>query len=334
MLVPDIDVAAGTVTFAIWQLMILIGSLLLVLLLAIYRARWAEAVPRVLGPVVRIGLLLLAVAAAWSFLDRTAERDRADERHALDRRIAELSARASAPGSPLACLHGSLTEAVLAACEKAIFASPETAAAATAFVADSLALLSDGLAYGVDPEYDAALAALRGRLETDPFGFVAQVLARQGCSAAKCEKFALFADTSRISAHLKARTLEALVARHSGSWAQSAASAVPGAAAGAAAPAAAPVASLPPAPPSQAPTTGSSINFPSAASIPPISIMTEEPSLPGSTGSVPPPGAGLQKRPAPAAAPGRPARAQTQPPPPPIPIGPPVANAGTESPPQ
>src|SRR5260221_10194509 len=95
-----------------------------------------------------------------------------------------------------------------------------------------------------------------------------------------------------------------------------------------AAPTAAPVATAPP-PPGPAPSVGNGINFPSAASIPPVSIMTDEPSQPPSqTGPGPAPAAGPQKRPP---APARPAaRAQTAPAAPaapPIQIGPlPAAN--------
>jgi len=326
MLFPDIDVAAGTVTLAMWQSVILAGLLLVLLFLAIYRAQW----PTVVGPAVRLSLVLFGIVAAWTLLDRLAERDRADERRALDQRILELSARAFVPGSPLGCLEANLGETMDAVCEKAVFAGPETIAAATAYVAGSVSLLADAVANGWDVYYDAALAALRHRLEIDRFGLVAQVLAGEGCSAAKCEKFALFADPSRVSANLKARTFENLVARHSAGWPQSAS------AAGPAAPAAppAPVVAAPPAP-GPAPSVGSGINFPSAASIPPVSIMTNEPNEPASqSGPAPAPaaGAGPQKRPP---APARPAaRAQTAPAAPPIQIGPPAANAGTEPPPQ
>ena len=318
MLFPDIDVAAGTVTLAIWQSVILAGLLLLFLFLAIYRAQW----PTVVGPAVRLSLALFGIAAAWTLLDRLAERDRADERRALDQRILEMSARALAPGSPLGCLEPNLGETIDAACEKAVFAGPETIAAANAHVAGSLSLLADAVANGSDVYYDAALAALRHRLEIDRFGLVAQVLAGEGCSAAKCEKFALFADPSRVSANLKARTFENLVTRHSPGWPQpvSAAAPVP------------PVAAAP-APPGPAASVGSGINFPSAASIPPVSIMTNEPNEPASqAGTAPAPAAAAQKRPP---GPTRPApRAQTVPTAPPIQIGPPAANAGTEPNPQ
>ncbi len=324
MLFPDIDVAAGTVTLAMWQSVILAGLLLVLLFLAIYRAQW----PTVVGPAVRLSLVLFGIVAAWTLLDRLAERDRADERRALDQRILELSARALVPGSPLGCLEANLGETMDAVCEKAVFAGPETVAAATAYVAGSVSLLADAVANGWDVYYDAALAALRHRLEIDRFGLGAQVLAGEGCSAAKCEKFALFADPSRVSANLQARTFENLVARHSAGWPQSASAAAP------VAPAAppAPVAAAPP-PPGPAPSVGSGINFPSAASIPPVSIMTNEPNEPASqSGPAPAAGAGPQKRPP---APARPAaRAQTAPAAPPIQIGPPAANAGTEPPPQ
>ncbi len=101
---PDIDVAAGTVTLAIWQSAILAGLLLLFVFLAVYRAQW----PTVVGPAVRLSLALFGIVAAWTVVDRLAERDRADERRALDQRILELSARALAPGSALGCLEPNL----------------------------------------------------------------------------------------------------------------------------------------------------------------------------------------------------------------------------------
>src|SRR6266516_1999790 len=93
MLFPDIYVAAGTVTLAIWQSAILAGLLILLLFLAIYRAEW----PTIVGPAIRLGLALFGIVGAWTLLDRLAERDRADERRAFDQRILEMSARAVAP---------------------------------------------------------------------------------------------------------------------------------------------------------------------------------------------------------------------------------------------
>ena len=75
------------------------------------------------------------------------ERDRADERRALDHRAAELVGRAIAPGSAIACLEATNTETVEGACERAVFASPETVAAATAYMAARLSLLADAHEY-------------------------------------------------------------------------------------------------------------------------------------------------------------------------------------------
>src|ERR1051326_762379 len=221
MLFPDIDAAAGTVTLAIWQSALFAGMALLLLFLAIYRGK----LPDVAGTVVRVGLVMFAVAAVWGLLAQLSEHDRADERRALDRRIAEMGARALAPGPPLGCLQPPRGATLEAACEKAVFADPQSVAGTMAYVAGSLSLLSDSLAWGLDPDYDSGLAALRRRLEIDRFGLVAQVLAGQGCSAAKCETLVLFADASRVSANLKARTFENLVARHSAGWPQSPAAA-------------------------------------------------------------------------------------------------------------
>jgi hypothetical protein len=324
MLFPDVDLAAGTVTLTIWQSVILTGLLLLFLFLAIYRADWRT----VIGPAVRLSLALFGIAAAWTLLDRLAERDRADERRALDQRILEMSARALVPGSTLGCFEPNLGEATEAACESAVFAGPDTIAAASTYVSGSLALLADAVANGWDANYDPALAALRRRLETDRFGLVAQVLAGEGCTAQKCEKLAVFSDPGRVRANLKARTFETLVARYSGGWSSQPASA--------AAPAAAPTPAVPPVAAAPTPPVphppGPGINFPSAASIPPVSIMTNEPTEPPT--QVTPPAAAAQKR---QGAPGRPASrgqaapaAQPAPTAPPIQIGPPAATAGTE----
>jgi hypothetical protein len=182
----------------------------------------------------------------------------------------------------------------------------------------------------MDFDVDPVLTALRGKLEQDRFGFVAQVLASRGCSAAQCEAFTLFTDPSRIIANLKSRAFETIVARHAPGWPQS----KPGTAPSAQASPPAPVAAAPPAG-NSAPTGGSTINFPSAASIPPVSIMTEEPSQPpGQNATAAGSSNGAPKRISPTPRP--PAHAQGAPPAPaaptgaPIQIAPPAATAGTE----
>ena len=98
------------------------------------------------------GLLRLAIAAAvigagafavTAVLDRLALDSQAAERRALLQRNAELNVSVLAPGSALACLDGGAGEAIESACEKAVFSSAQSAAAAVAYVGARLALLKD-----------------------------------------------------------------------------------------------------------------------------------------------------------------------------------------------
>src|SRR5437763_4087582 len=76
---------------------------------------------------------IVAVTAAW-VLDHLAGRDLAAERGAIEARAFELRTRALAPGSALACLTPTAGDVVQESCDKALFASPEAAAAAVSYV--------------------------------------------------------------------------------------------------------------------------------------------------------------------------------------------------------
>jgi hypothetical protein len=215
--------------------------------------------------------VLVAAIVAWVAVGRWKDYEIALERRALDARAGELTARALAPGSPLACLDAVANATVEIACEKSLFASPETVAAAIAYVDAKLSLLAAGIAHAArDPGYEASLYRLRRSLEADRFGMVAQALASRGCIDRVCPALKLFRDPRHIAANLRQHTFDANVVLHAAAWR-------PESAALAAAP--------PPAPhaPSPNPATGvpvaSKYDFPSAASIPPVSIMNAEPPL-------------------------------------------------------
>jgi hypothetical protein len=184
--------------------------------------------------------------------------------------------RTLAPGSPLACLDALAGESVEVACEKAIFASPANVAAATSYVAARLALLSDISAY--TRRGGAALDAsipLQRALEIDRFGFLAHVLAtRDSCTGENCKALALLRDPSHVRANLSEQTFNHYLERYLLVWAKAA---EPPVAEAPPAQAAAPVAAqaTPPAPHKVV-----NIDFPSAASIPPVNIMNPEPSGP------------------------------------------------------
>ena len=223
-----------------------------------------------------VAVLVAVSVGVMALLDRMAETDRAAERRALTQRYAELTAQALAPGSTLACLDGAAGEAVETACEKTVFAGPQNTAAAVAYMAARLTLLSDGLGFARhgDPDFAASLAGLRRAIELDRFGIAAHVLAvRDGCTAERCEAFALLQDANVIKSNLKAQVFDQYVSRYAADWNKTApvADKQP--------PVAAPaVSALEPAP-AKTPLSGK-YDFPSADSIPAVSIMNAEPKLP------------------------------------------------------
>ena len=219
---------------------------------------------------------VLGATLAWVFLDAATVRDRSAERRALEMRAAELTAQTLAPGSPLACLDALSGENVEAACEKALFSAPATVATAASYVAARLALLADIVAYTAHggTNIDTVLLPLRHALEADRFGFVAHTLAlRDGCSSGNCKALALLHDPGRVRANLSGQTLDRYLDHYVAAWTPVADVPVADA-----------TSSLPSAPGQpggpNAHKVVVDIDFPSAASIPPISIMNPEPKGP------------------------------------------------------
>jgi hypothetical protein len=229
------------------------------------------------GTVARVALVLIGAGVAWVLVGASPTRDGSADRRALDARVTELTARAIAPGSALACLDAAAGAAVEGACEKALFATPEATAAAVSYVSAQLALLADASDYAQrDATYAPLVAQLRRAAETDRFGIVAHVLAaREGCSAEQCDAYALLNDTTRVSANITERTYESYVERHVAGWPAASirpmASTTPPAGAMTASNAAPGLPTRPP---------GPNVFFPSADSIPPVTIMNPEPPAP------------------------------------------------------
>jgi hypothetical protein len=221
-----------------------------------------------------IGLgAVLTGSLTWACLDGMAMRS---ELSALAMRAQQLTAQAIAGGSMLACLDPLAGDAVEGACEKAVFASPESVAAATSYVAAQFVLLADMADYrdhgGAD--IDRALSPLRRTLEADPFGFLAHVLVvRDGCTGDKCPALAVLRDSGHVRTNLIAQTLDHFVDHYREFWGKT-----PDL----------PVAAVTDAPAMSQTEVGAAakhkvvvnIDFPSAASIPPISIMNPEPKGP------------------------------------------------------
>jgi hypothetical protein len=268
---PGLDLSNGTFTLPLWAVGVALALLVALIVIAVLRAGLTE-----LGSMVfRIAVILIAVVFGWTYIARSGDRDRMDERRALDHRAAELVGRAIAPGSAIACLEATNTETVEGSCERALFASPETVAAATAYMAARLSLLADASEFTArrDQSYESQIAGLRRTVAADRYGLSSQVLAtRDGCTTDSCDAFSLVYDDKKLRANMKDRLFEITVARYAANWPTRGRPLASGGPAGTA-----------PAP---------SVAFPAAQSLPPvISAEPAPPTAPSGQSSVqdPPP---------------------------------------------
>ena len=183
---------------------------------------------------------------------------------------AAVAAPVTASLPALACMDELAGDTVLAACEKVLFGSAESVAAAVSYAAAQLNRLT---AYGdvgsANKAMTAELAALRRAVERDRFGLIAYVLVtRDACQIGACAAYASLTSRDEIAARMEQRTFDTLVARYAPAWN------APPPVATAMAPGVATLSGLPPSMPTGKPTNA---DFPTSASIPPINIMTPEP---------------------------------------------------------
>ena len=185
---------------------------------------------------------------------------------------------ATAPLPQLSCIDELAGDAVLAACEKALFGSAEAVAAAVAYAASQITLLTSlGDVATANKGAGSDLLALRRAVERDRYGLIAYVLTvRDRCTPSSCLAFRSLTETRQIVANMEDRVYESLVMRYAASW--NAPQAVTGM-----------IAALPASVPTGKPTNA---EFPSSASTPPVNIMTPEPPLgaapkPSSTAAAP-----------------------------------------------
>ena len=180
----------------------------------------------------------------------------------------------------LACIDDLAGDTVLAACEKVLFASADSTAAAVSYAASRITrLTSFGDLATAKANLTPELESLRRAVERDRYGLMAYVLvARDQCTAAACPAFRSVINSRQIASNMDERVYEGLVLRYSGSW-----NAPPPAATAAAVPGM--VATLPPGVPTGRPTNA---EFPSASSTPAVSIMMPEPSANSARAAAPP----------------------------------------------
>ena len=250
-----------TPAFPMWLTLIAAGFFAVIVLVTLLRAEKTVAN----GALTVITLLAIGIAVAATLRS-----------FGPDGRGLSADKRSPQPVSvalpALACIDDLAGEIVLTACEKALFGSAESAAAALSYAAAQITRLT---AFGdvatANGNASPELQILRRAVERDRYGLMAYVLtARDHCTPSQCAAFGALADRRQVVANMGERVYDGLIARYAPQW-----NAPP--------PAAMPVAALSPSAPTGKPTNA---DFPTAASTPPISIMTPEPG-----GAAPPPAA-------------------------------------------
>jgi len=285
-----------------------LAALVLVMVLMLVR-RSDAIVPRLLILVSAIAVCILVTTAIF---DRLEMSDRTREQRALLQREAQLSVSAITSGS-LACLDGVAGEQVENSCEQSVFADAQSTARAVAYVSARLSLLADVAATARgDRDFLAAFAAVRRAIELDRYGIAAHVLSvRDGCTAERCAALAMFEDSAALKANLKVGAFDTYVNRYASAWSKPGAVSDKEPQTSSVTPA--PVANAAE-PPSVAHPLDPKYDFPSAASIPAVSIMNAEPPPPKEpkeqTGTATAHPAG--EKPAASVAPVPPKRPQTQ----------------------
>jgi hypothetical protein len=206
---------------------------------------------------------LLAIGTAWATTLRGS--GPAAEADATAQPQSPVQVTAALPA--LSCVDDIAGETVLAACEKILFGSAESTAAAVSYAASRLTRLTAfGDAAAANRNMTPELAALRHSIERDRYGLAAYVLlVRDHCTPSDCAAFRALTDHNQIVANMDERVYDGLIMRYAASW-------------NAPAPAVGTLAALPSSLSSSMPTgKPTNAEFPSAASTPPVSIMNPEP---------------------------------------------------------
>lgn len=244
-------------SFPMWMTLAAAGFFGLIMLITLLRAE--KSVANGALTVITLLAIGIAVAATMRVYGPVGQAAPSEAR-------AQAVATANLPA--LSCLDDLAGDAVLVGCEKALFGSPDAAAAAVSYTAariDRLMALGDAAA--AEKSLTPDMKVLRRALERDRYGLVAQVLvARDACTQFDCAAFRSLTDQQQVAANMDAHLYDMLVARYAPTWNAPAA--------GPAMPPSGALAGLPTTMPTGKPTNA---DFPSASSTPPVSIMNPEP---------------------------------------------------------
>ena len=254
--VSSLDQLQRSPTFPMWLTLAAAGFFGIVVLITLLRAE--KSVANGALSIITLLAIGIAVAATLRGYGPTRNDGSGETRSAPQMSAAALPA--------LSCIDDLAGDIVLSACEKALFGSPESVAAAVTYTASQIVRLTAlGDAAVANRNMTPELQALRHAVERDRYGLAAQVLvARDHCTPTQCAAFRALIDPHQIASHMEEHVYEGMIARYSPGWN-----------APAAPPSVGPVAVMAPTTmPTGRPTNA---EFPTAASTPPVSIMTPEP---------------------------------------------------------
>ena len=269
--VTSLDQLWRSPTFPMWLTVAASGFFGIIVLITLLRAEKSVAN----GALTVITLLAIGIAATATIRGFGPGQGASVETRSSQPMTAALPA--------LSCIDDLAGETVLTACEKVLFGSAESTAAALSYAASQITRLTAfGDVAAANASMTPELQMMRRAVERDRYGLMAYVLsARDHCTPSDCTAFRAVTDRNQIVANMNERTYEGLIVRYAPSWNMPAAT--PG-----------PVAALPPSMPLGKPTNA---EFPSAASTPPISIMAPEPGQATTPTAPRPPASGLSSPP-------------------------------------
>ena len=199
-----------------------IGVLAVVIVvISLFRGRAGHESHGTLSVLTQVALVAVIGGAAYLGLRQLESMSGRAERNVLEERAAALLARASQPGSVLACVDGASESALAEACERTLFAEPQRVAAALAHVRERLLFVSDAVAYAEarDASYLDRVKEFRDSIETDSYGFVAHVMATEDkCTPDACARFRILRDPAKVKDNLTAKRMEGLVGKYAAAW--------------------------------------------------------------------------------------------------------------------
>src|SRR5438477_4281666 len=249
--VTSLDQLWRSPTFPMWLTLAASGFFGIIVLITLLRAEKSVAN----GALTVITLLAIGIAATATI------RGFGPGQGASAETRSSQSVSAGLPA--LSCIDDLAGETVLTACEKVLFGSAESTAAALSYAASQITWLTAfGDVAAANANMTPELQMVRRAVERDRYGLMAYVLAaRDHCTPSDCAAFRAVTDRNQIVANMNERSYEGLIVRYAPSWNMPAVTP-------------APVAAVPPSMPLGKPTNA---EFPTAASTPPISIMAPEP---------------------------------------------------------